>query len=131
MKKLGFSPQILVKKLNNHLFKRLFRHCGVKNYKGEEVQLHAFLASALNANKCSYLHFSRFTPKKKGGGPSVPLDVRANGRAETSRIELQHPALDEVEGFTNRQLTEMPITFRLSINRQHPTSFKTVRTLCL
>jgi hypothetical protein len=67
--------------------------------------------------------------KKSSSG--CPLDVRIKGRAETSKIELQHPALDEIEGFTNRQLIETPITFRLSINRQHPASFTTMRTLTL
>jgi len=50
--------------MNNHLSKRLFEHYDAKTYKGEDVQLHTFVASALNSNKCSYLYFSRFTPKR-------------------------------------------------------------------
>ena len=78
---------------------------------------------------CAHIYTSAALLQKKG--PLCPLDVRINGRAETSRIEPQHPALDEIEGFTNRHLTETPITFRLSINRQHPAPITTVRTLSL
>jgi len=54
-------------------------------------------------------------------GPRCPLVVRIHGRAETSGVELQHPAMDEIEGFTKRRLRRpLRFAFQSTGSTQHP-----------